>query len=338
VASKPAPNAKQPSAAAASNARGADSSSHQQQQQQQQQLPLLLGGQPLVPAMLNQIVLKFSPRRAAAISAPPSANGKLTMAQMMQLKKAATGAAAAEQEQEDAQVGIWRPGLGIGNLTGAATSCSCYVVWSLCYTPGFSACCQDMRIICCIPMSVPTQPLSAAAPPAPPPPPHPPTPTHPHTPQEFLQFLVDAAHEELVALRAALGLSQQDGAAGAAAAPEEDPEEWSQVVGKRNKTAVTRGGEDSLGGGRSVMSSIFRGCMKSIVKARTPTPTQPSITVQPFTMLHLDLGPRIRSIDDALDVLTASEAIHGGYRRGGGGLAWVGWVGGWVGGWVEAQQ
>ena len=83
--------------------------------------------------------------------------------------------------------------------------------------------------------------------------------------------------------------------------------------GKKNKYAVTRGTEDL--GGRSVLSSIFRGSMKSQVKAKTSAMTPPSITVQPFTMLHLDISSNsVRSIDDALDVLTASETIHGRWR------------------------
>jgi len=127
--------------------------------------------------------------------------------------------------------------------------------------------------------------------------------------QEFLQFLVDAAHEEVMKLRKELGLDEeQDHTHGA-----DEEEEWSQVQkGKKNRYAVTRGTEDL--GGRSVLSSIFRGSMKSQVKAKTPGTTPPSITVQPFTMLHLDISSNsVRSIDDALDVLTASETIHG-YR------------------------
>jgi hypothetical protein len=141
VASKPAPSAKQPSAAAA---RGADSSP----QQQQQLLPLVLGGQPLVPAMLNQIVLKFSPRRAAAVSAGPAANGKLTMAQMMHLKKAASGAASAEQEQEDAQVGVGGNTGADGEHDSSQTQLLCSVVVPVsCQGSGYSKACSTFASV-----------------------------------------------------------------------------------------------------------------------------------------------------------------------------------------------
>lgn len=73
--------------------------------------------------------------------------------------------------------------------------------------------------------------------------------------QEFLQFLVDAAHEELVKLRSKIpaagqggSSSSSSGAAGEAAEQpaDDDGEEWFSVT-KKNKAAVTRGRED-LGG------------------------------------------------------------------------------------------
>ncbi len=52
--------------------------------------------------------------------------------------------------------------------------------------------------------------------------------------------------------------------------------------------------------------------MKSIVKAKSTGQSKPSITTQPFTMLHLDIShDSVRSIDQALDQLTHSEIIHG---------------------------
>lgn len=67
-------------------------------------LSAVLGGKPLNPIMLHEIVSKFNPRRASALSSAPAANGKLSMAQMMSAKNAASGSSSSlEQEQEDAQ-------------------------------------------------------------------------------------------------------------------------------------------------------------------------------------------------------------------------------------------
>ncbi|WIA40817.1 hypothetical protein OEZ86_004495 [Tetradesmus obliquus] len=130
--------------------------------------------------------------------------------------------------------------------------------------------------------------------------------------QEFLQFLVDAAHEEMVKLRSTL----PDDSSGSSVAAEQqqqqhhedEDEEWS-VVTKKNKAAVTRGREDL--GGSSLLSAIFRGSIKSCVKAKGVKSAAPSITVQPFTMLHLDVLDSVRSVEDALDALTHAELIHG---------------------------
>ncbi|KAF6262817.1 hypothetical protein COO60DRAFT_573899 [Scenedesmus sp. NREL 46B-D3] len=89
---------------------------------------------------------------------------------------------------------------------------------------------------------------------------------------------------------------------------DDNDEEWS-VVTKKNKAAVTRGREDL--GGTSLLSAIFRGSIKSCVKARGVKSASPSITVQPFTMLHLDTLDSVRSVEDALDHLTHTELIHG---------------------------
>jgi hypothetical protein len=62
-----------------------------------------------------------------------------------------------------------------------------------------------------------------------------------------------------------------------------------------------------------LLSAIFRGSIKSCVKAKGVKSAAPSITVQPFTMLHLDILDSVRSIEDALDHMTHTEVIHGGY-------------------------
>jgi hypothetical protein len=49
------------------------------------------------------------------------------------------------------------------------------------------------------------------------------------------------------------------------------------------------------------------------VKAKGVKSAAPSITVQPFTMLHLDILDSVRSVEDALDHMTHTEQIHGGF-------------------------
>jgi hypothetical protein len=151
--------------------------------------------------------------------------------------------------------------------------------------------------------------------------------------QEFLQHIVDRAHEELVALAGAHHAAQQQGGGGGggggggsdeeeggpAGAREQaqggsaEEEEWSQVVGRRGKVGTVRGREDL--GGSSVVAAAFRGSFKSCVRARAPGASKPSITLQPFYMLHLDIQhPGVRSVEDALDVLTAGEHLSGAAR------------------------
>lgn len=155
--------------------------------------------------------------------------------------------------------------------------------------------------------------------------------------QEFLQFLVDAAHEELIKLRSELPAAAESAAEPAAAASSgppdatsssqaatdepqqqqqgdaagDDDEEWATVGrGKKNKAAVTRGREDL--GGTSLLSAIFRGSIKSCVKAKGVPSARASITVQPFSMLHLDIqADNVRSIEDALDKMCHTEIING---------------------------
>eukprot|EP00873_Tetraselmis_striata_P004381 jgi/Tetstr1/424645/TSEL_015167.t1 len=129
-----------------------------------------------------------------------------------------------------------------------------------------------------------------------------------HDAQEFLTFLLDAAHQELLLLRrrhaddttALLGRSPGGGG---------DEEEWEQV-GKGNRSAVTRG-QASAQGGSSHVSAIFGGALRSEV--RTPR-ARPSATRQHFTVLHLDIyPPAVGSVEAALALHTAPETISG-YR------------------------
>eukprot|EP00879_Flechtneria_rotunda_P028423 GHRR01030532.1.p1 GENE.GHRR01030532.1~~GHRR01030532.1.p1 ORF type:complete len:248 (+),score=95.47 GHRR01030532.1:289-1032(+) len=152
--------------------------------------------------------------------------------------------------------------------------------------------------------------------------------------QEFLQFVVMAAHEEVLKLRSNLPAAGQPNTAAADAAnsssrqqqaadnaskqadsshnkqTQEDPEEWS-VVGKRNKAAITRtSGKQEDVAETSVLSAMFRGILKSSVKAKGVQAAKPSVTIQPFTTLQLHLVENVRSIEDALEAMTHTELIH----------------------------
>eukprot|EP00775_Hariotina_reticulata_P007300 gene7300-7513_t len=134
--------------------------------------------------------------------------------------------------------------------------------------------------------------------------------------QEFLHYIIDRAHEELMKLRellppaaAVASKQQQDDSAGSSNAGQvaEDEEEWS-VVGKKNKSSHMRGSEDV--GGSTLLSAIFRGSTKSTVKARGLPNVKPSVTVEAFYVMHLPVNEdKVRSIEDALDTFTHAEII-----------------------------
>lgn len=122
--------------------------------------------------------------------------------------------------------------------------------------------------------------------------------------QEFFQFLVDAAHEELVQLKKVQGSEEMHGNGCLSAAASE---EWAQV-GRKNRSSHIRGGED-LVAGRSPLSAIFCGALKSTVKSHASTP---SATVQPFFLLHLDItNDSVTNVEAALRAYTAPETVHG---------------------------
>eukprot|EP00897_Mesotaenium_endlicherianum_P000019 jgi/Mesen1/10017/ME000723S09372 len=132
--------------------------------------------------------------------------------------------------------------------------------------------------------------------------------------QEFLSFVMDSMHEELLRLEGRLppgagldGVQQEQSASlmGVAALEEED-DEW-ETVGPKNKTAVTR--MHLLA--ESALSDIFGGQLRSVVKT---TGNKASATVQPFLLLHLDILPEaVASVEQALQLLTAPETLDG-YR------------------------
>eukprot|EP00798_Chlamydomonas_sp_ICE-L_P001434 gene1434-32807_t len=129
--------------------------------------------------------------------------------------------------------------------------------------------------------------------------------------QEFFQFIVDSAHEELMLLKKAHAATEQEGAGAGNGIAGDDEEEWSQV-GKKNKSAVTRqvGGSQAQDPShcQSRVSTIFRGSLRSTVRAPG---SKPSATIQPFTMLHLDILPvHVSSVETALTQYCAHEEVE----------------------------
>ncbi|PON74368.1 Ubiquitinyl hydrolase [Parasponia andersonii] len=119
--------------------------------------------------------------------------------------------------------------------------------------------------------------------------------------QEFLSFVMDRMHEELLKLE---GQSSVGSKSSVLSSVEDD--EW-ETVGPNNRSAVTR----TQSFVPSKLSDIFGGELKSVVKAKG---NRASATVQPFLLLHLDIHPEaVNKIEDALKLFSAPETLEG-YR------------------------
>ncbi|KAJ7535792.1 hypothetical protein O6H91_12G046100 [Diphasiastrum complanatum] len=115
--------------------------------------------------------------------------------------------------------------------------------------------------------------------------------------QEFLSYLMDQMHEELLQLTS-VGLKQSD------PSKTSDEDEW-ETVGPKNRTAITRvySYQDSP------LSEVFGGQIRSIVKSKG---SKASATVQPFLLLHLEIVPEaVHSVEDALKLFAAPESLEG---------------------------
>lgn len=121
--------------------------------------------------------------------------------------------------------------------------------------------------------------------------------------QEFFTFLIDKLHGELLALRPSAPAQQHKSTVA------DDDEEW-LTMGRRQRSSTMRG-STVIQGSDSVASAIFGGALQSTVRCDGQRPSE---TVQPCTVLHLDLAPpAVHTVEDALALLTAREVVCG-YR------------------------
>lgn len=130
--------------------------------------------------------------------------------------------------------------------------------------------------------------------------------------QEFLSFIMDQLHDELLKLE---GQSSSINGHKSSLVSSAEDDEW-ETVGRKNKSAVTR----TQSFVPSELSHIFGGQLRSLVKARG---NKASATVQPFLLLHLDIYPdAVRTIEDALHLFSVPESLEG-YRASATGKAGV---------------
>lgn len=130
--------------------------------------------------------------------------------------------------------------------------------------------------------------------------------------QEFLSFVMDHMHDELLKLQ---GHLPNLGEKKTSLISSSEDDGW-ETVGPRNRPTVVR----TQSFAPSELSAIFGGQLRSVVKARG---NKASATVQPFLLLHLDIYPdAVRTIEDALHLLSVPEKLED-YRASAAGKAGV---------------
>ncbi|KAG0453422.1 hypothetical protein HPP92_024726 [Vanilla planifolia] len=121
--------------------------------------------------------------------------------------------------------------------------------------------------------------------------------------QEFLSFVMDQMHDELLKLD---GHSTSPNGERLPIFSASNDDGW-ETVGPKNKSAITR----TQSFIPSELSAIFGGQLRSVVKARG---NKASATVQPYLLLHLDIfHEAVYTIEDALRLFSAPETLEG-YR------------------------
>ncbi|TRY87866.1 hypothetical protein DNTS_008918 [Danionella cerebrum] len=135
--------------------------------------------------------------------------------------------------------------------------------------------------------------------------------------EEYLGFILNGLHEEMLSLKKLIlpleekaptpnGPESQPGLEEDPAVKEEEgsDNEWEQV-GPRNKTSITRQADFI----RTPITEIFGGHIRSVVYQQS---SKESATLQPFFTLQLDIqSEKIRTVQEALEVLVARESVQG---------------------------
>ncbi|XP_059373571.1 ubiquitin carboxyl-terminal hydrolase 10-like isoform X2 [Carassius carassius] len=133
--------------------------------------------------------------------------------------------------------------------------------------------------------------------------------------EEYLGFILNGLHEEMLALKKLISPQEEKALTpnGPESQPgvEEDPaekegsdDEWEQV-GPRNKISITRQADFI----RTPITVIFGGHIRSVVYQHS---LKESATLQPFFTLQLDIqSEKIRTVQEALEVLVARESVQG---------------------------
>ena len=125
---------------------------------------------------------------------------------------------------------------------------------------------------------------------------------HQHDAEEFLGFLLDELHEELVRI-----LKKSSDTVGSSPIPSETSEDGWLEVGHKQKHASTRTTEIL----ESPITKIFGGKLRSEFKVAG----QVSAVLEPYQPLQLDIqSPQVKTIVDALKQLTKPETIHGNFN------------------------
>lgn len=121
--------------------------------------------------------------------------------------------------------------------------------------------------------------------------------------EEFLSCLLNGINDEMLELMKLVS-NDQNAIANAEnnVSCGHDEEEW-QVMGPKNKGAVTRCTEF----GRTPLSDIFRGQLRSRVSRAGEQPTD---NVQPFFTLQLDVQ-KAESVKNALEILVGKDQVEG---------------------------